>query len=350
MIKGRRSGSAVGGALAVLMLLTAAGCGGSSPALPLGSVADSGFRPPANGLPFQNYGGQLSDGVVPVNLTAADVQKMFGDQVCADAQLRRCDLIPEAQAWLTDTNEAMSGGHCYGFSVLSELLWLGQEQASSFGAPATTALQVDSNQTLQRQIAYDWALQTLESVQASRVTGTPNQILAKLEQVLKPHPAQTYTLTFWKRDGSGGHAVTPYEVVNKGGGMFQVRIYDNNWPDDQTRAISFDTKADTWRYDGGRQSKRTGLAVRRRRQHPDHLSVADCTRAGHATLPVLRQGTSQRDLEGGRQHRRNHVGRQPHRTCQRGRHRRRRTSARLHQREPGQPDPRRPPQPRDLGR
>ena len=248
MIKGRRSGSAVGGALAVLMLLTAAGCGGSSPALPLGSVADSGFRPPANGLPFQNYGGQLSDGVVPVNLTAADVQKMFGDQVCADAQLRRCDLIPEAQAWLTDTNEAMSGGHCYGFSVLSELLWLGQEQASSFGAPATTALQVDSNQTLQRQIAYDWALQTLESVQAQRVTGTPNQILAKLEQVLKPHPAQTYTLTFWKRDGSGGHAVTPYEVVNKGGGMFQVRIYDNNWPDDQTRAISFDTKADTWSY------------------------------------------------------------------------------------------------------
>jgi hypothetical protein len=42
--------------------------------------------------------------------------------------------------------------------------------------------------------------------------------------------------------------VTPYEVVNKGGGMFQVRIYDNNWPDDQTRAISFDTKADTWTY------------------------------------------------------------------------------------------------------
>ena len=85
-------------------------------------------------------------------------------------------------------------------------------------------------------------------MQAKRITGTPNQILAKLEQVLKPHPSQTYTVTIWKRDGSGGHAVTPYEVVNKGGGMFQVLIYDNNWPD-QTRAISFDTKADTWTYD-----------------------------------------------------------------------------------------------------
>ena len=230
-------------------VLLAVGCSSSSrPSTPIGTVADSGFRPPANGFPFQNYGAELSDGAVPINLTAADVQKLFGDGVCADARLRRCDLIPEAQAWLNDTNEAMAGGHCYGFSVLAELLWLGQENASNFGAPKTPALEVDANLALQRQIAYDWALQTLESVQAKRVTGTPNQVLAKLEQVLKPHPSQTYTVTIWKRDGSGGHAVTPFEVVNKGGGMFQVLIYDNNWPD-QTRAISFDTNADTWTYD-----------------------------------------------------------------------------------------------------
>ena len=231
-----------------LTLSVVAGCGGSSPSIPIGTVADSGFRPPANGLPFQNYGAELANGGIPVNLTAADVQKLFGDGVCVDARLRRCDLIPEAQAWLADTNAAMSGGHCYGFSVLAELLWLGQVKPASFGATATTGLQVDANEALQRQIAYYWALQTLQSVQAQRVTGTPNQVLAKLEQVLKPHPAQTYTLTFWKRDGSGGHAVTPYEVVNKGNGMFQVYIYDNNWPN-QIRSISFNSKADSWTYD-----------------------------------------------------------------------------------------------------
>ena len=232
-----------------ISVLVAAGCDSSSPSsIPIGRVADSGFRPAANGLPFQNYGAALSDGATPVNLTAADIQKMFGDGVCADARLRRCDLIPEAQAWLNDTNKAMSGGHCYGFSVLAELLWQGQVNASSFGATKTPALEVDTNQALQRQIAYDWALQTLESVQAKRITGTPNQILSKLEKVLTPHPSQTYTVTIWKRDGSGGHAVTPFEVVNKGGGTFQVLIYDNNWPD-QTRAISFDTKSDTWTYD-----------------------------------------------------------------------------------------------------
>ena len=232
-----------------ILVLVAAGCSSSSPSsTAIGKVADSGFRPPADGLPFQNYGVELADGAIPVNLTAADVQKMFGDGVCADARLRRCDLIPEAQAWLNDTNKAMSGGHCYGFSVLAELLWQGQVNVSNFGAAKTPALEVDTNQALQRQIAYDWALQTLESVQAKRVTGTPDQILSKLEKVLKPHPSQTYTVTIWKRDGSGGHAVTPFEVVNKGGGTFQVLIYDNNWPD-QTRAISFDTKSDTWTYD-----------------------------------------------------------------------------------------------------
>ena len=237
----------VGAVAVTLSLLVAAGCGGSSPSTRIGTVADSGFRPAANGLPFQNYGAALSDGAVPVNLTAADVQKLFGDRVCADAKLRRCDLIPEAQAWLNDINQAMAGGHCFGFSVLAELVWQGKLNVHTLGAATTTGLAIDDNQTLQRTIAYDWALQTLQSVQATRVTGTPDQILAKLESVLKPHPSQTYTIALWKRDGSGGHAVTPYAVENKGSGKFQVMIYDNNWPG-QTRAINFDTKANTWTY------------------------------------------------------------------------------------------------------
>ncbi len=121
MIRGWRGLVAVGLTLP-LSLVVAVGRGGSPASPPIGTVADSGFRPAANGLPFQNYGAELSDGSVPVNLTAADVQKLFGDGVCADATLRRCDLIPEAQAWLNDTNQAMSGGHCFGFSVLSELV------------------------------------------------------------------------------------------------------------------------------------------------------------------------------------------------------------------------------------
>src|SRR5262249_54391847 len=210
----KRQVRAIGVLSASLALLVAAlaACSSSSPSTPIGTVADTGFRPPQNGFSFQNYGNSLSNGAAPTNLTAADVQKLFGDGVCADAQLRKCDLIPEAQAWLESTNEAMAGGHCYGFSVLAALIWDGKVKVSTLGAGNATSLAIDNNLPLQRDIAYDWALQTLDSVQSERTVGSPNQILDKLRQVLKPNPSQTYTIAFWKRDGSGGHAVTPYAV------------------------------------------------------------------------------------------------------------------------------------------
>jgi hypothetical protein len=245
MIGHRRASGAVGVTLA---LLAVAACSGSSPSRPIGTLADAGFRPGPNGLPFENYGSVLANGATPIDMTAHDVQLMFGDAVCADAKLRKCDLIPEAQAWLDSTNQTMAGGHCYGFSVLAELLWQRKLNVNTLGAAATTGLDIDNNQSLQRLIAYDWALQLLDSVQSRRITGSPNTILDKLGKVLKPHPSETYTIAFWKRDGSGGHAVTPFAVENKGGGKVNVLIYDNNWPG-QTRAISFDTKANTWTYD-----------------------------------------------------------------------------------------------------
>jgi hypothetical protein len=173
---------------------------------------------------------------------------MFGTRVCADAGLGKCDLIPEAQAWLESTNQAMSGGHCFGFSVTALLLWQQKVTANTYGAADAPGLAIDANQSLQRRIAYDWTLQLLPSVQAGRITGTPNQILAELRKVLAPHPSDTYTIAIWKSDFTGGHAVTPYAVQNEGNGKFKVLIYDNNWPD-QVRAISFDTKTDTWYYD-----------------------------------------------------------------------------------------------------
>jgi hypothetical protein len=245
MVRRRRITVALGVTVALLAVVA---CTGSSPSTPIGTVADAGFRPDRNGLPFENYGGVLSGGDTPTNLTAHDVQLMFGDGVCADAKLRRCDLIPEAQAWLDTTNRQMAGGHCYGFSVLAELLWQRKLNARTLGAAVTTDLNIDNNPALQRLIAYDWALQLLDSVQSKRTTGTPNQILAKLRKVLRPNPSETYTIGLWKHDGTAGHAVTPYAVENQGGGKFNVLIYDNNWPG-ETRAISFDTKANTWTYD-----------------------------------------------------------------------------------------------------
>jgi hypothetical protein len=238
-----------------LALPALAGCSGPSksaapPTPAVGVVADSGFRPGPNGFTFVNYGDQLPDGfTTPTNLTPADVKAIFGSGVCADAAIGKCDLIPQAQAWMDQMNQEMADGHCFGFSVVADLVWANKINTSAYGAPTINNLAIDNNTSVQSTIAQAWTYQTLASVQAKKITGDPNKILTKLIQVLKPHPSETYTVTIWKSDGTGGHAVTPYEVDYKGNGQYQVLIYDNNWPDDATRAISFDTTNDTWSYD-----------------------------------------------------------------------------------------------------
>ena len=238
---------AIGAVSLAVVTLAFASCSSSpAPPPPIGVVADSGFRPTPDGLPFANYGEQLADGTTPTNLTVAEMRTMFGDSVCANAGAGGCDLIPEARAWLESTNQLMAGGHCYGFSIAAELLWQDKLDVNNFGVPANAGLD-DNNQMLQRTLAYGWAMQLLPAVQSREIDGTPNQILNRLRSVLRPHPSETYTVAIFKPDFTGGHAVTPYAVENKGNGQFNVLIYDNNWPG-QTRAIAIDTKADTWTY------------------------------------------------------------------------------------------------------
>src|SRR4051794_15116135 len=213
----------------------------------IGRIADSGFRPTDHGFPFENYGNVLRDGTRPINMTSEELRRMFGDDVCADPATGRCDLIPEARAWLEATNKEMAGGHCYGFSVAAQLLWQRQLDPGKFGATDVRKLAISNNQLLQRSIAYDWAMQLLDSVRSKEVTGSPTKILNTLRAALVPNPPETYTIAIFKPDWSGGHAVTPYSVEDKGDGKFDVLIYDNNWPG-TTRAINFDTKADTWTY------------------------------------------------------------------------------------------------------
>ena len=137
---------------AALPLLALAACSSSSPPK-VGVVADSGFRPGPNGFTFQNYGDTLSDGAVPTNLTPADVQALFGDAVCADAAVGKCDLIPEAQAWMDQMNQEMAGGHCFGFSVAADLVWQNKLNTSTYGAPTINGLAIDNNASLQSTIA-----------------------------------------------------------------------------------------------------------------------------------------------------------------------------------------------------
>lgn len=252
-------------ALTIIVLLLISGCsgGGSKRSTSTGSlshdqliqtaagesytpkgklVADMGFRPENDGFGFQNYG----DGPYK-NMVSDDVRSLFGDGVCAYLSGDTCDLTPQAEQWMEQTNKDMAGGHCYGFSVAALLFYAKQQSQSDYGADATPDIKLDGNEGIQRNIATTWAFQTLPDVRTAQLTGTPNEILDALIKALTPKADELYTLGIFKADGTGGHAITPYAVEDKGDGRYAVLVYDNNYPN-VTRAVLFDKNANSWGY------------------------------------------------------------------------------------------------------
>ena len=102
---------------------------------------------------------------------------------------------------------------------------------------------------MQREIAYSFVFQGFDPVRSGVIAGTPNDVLDKLIEILKAgaNTTEVYTIGFFRADGQGGHAVTPFAVENRGNGIYAVAIYDNNYPK-ETRAILFDRNANTWNY------------------------------------------------------------------------------------------------------
>ena len=96
-------------------------------------VADLGFRPEVNGFQFENYG--KSDAT---NLTPAEMQRIYGDAVCASKANDQCILTPPAEQWMNQQNQGMEGGHCYGFSVAALSMFAGVIDPANYGG--TTAI------------------------------------------------------------------------------------------------------------------------------------------------------------------------------------------------------------------
>lgn len=209
-------------------------------------VADLGFRPEANGFGFPNYGGQGE-----TNLTPNDVQRLFGDGVCVSVEGGQCVLTPPGEQWLQQINEAMAGGHCEGMAVLSNLFYTGKANAADFGADSVPALEIAGNEALQREIAFWWATQATQPARSGIVEQTPSGVVNTLMTSLAagPEGGDQFAVGIYKRDRTGGHAITPYAVEDKGDGIYWIMVYDNNYPG-EARAIEVDTKSDTWRYSG----------------------------------------------------------------------------------------------------
>ncbi len=207
-------------------------------------LADLGFRADANGFAFPNYGGNIQ----VTNLTPADMRRLLGDVVCARISGDTCDLIPEVQQVMDTFNGSMNGGHCEGMAVLSTLFFAGQLNDTDFGQTTTPTLNLDSNAKLQREIAYWFSTQFLKVIRdASIKDKTPKDIVSFLVQAMQAKK-EYYVVHIFQPGYKGGHAITPYEVLDMGGGIDRIMVYDNNWPKDNNRYIQVDTNANTWSY------------------------------------------------------------------------------------------------------
>ncbi len=206
--------------------------------------AHAQFEVQRDGFPFQNYTNESN----PVNLTSAEVWRMFGDAVCATGSGEQCRLTPQAQRWMQQTSESMNGGHCEGMAVMSLRLFTGDDDPGNYvqGATSTGELTLDGNEQLQREIGYWFALQGVAPVSSAEQRVAPSQIVELLNTSFSGS-GPVYTLGFYKRGFREGHAVTPIRIESVDQDVVNIIIYDNNFPN-QERALEVNIAQETWSY------------------------------------------------------------------------------------------------------
>ncbi len=243
--------------------------------IPQGTViADSGFRPYPHGFPVPNwgsnesfaenamvYGGaarvtleqlQKGEAAGPAPLNALALRRTLGDGVCRDAKsidpkTGNCDLILGAELLAQMVESSALGGHCFGIAAAAAALYNGQIPANQVGASGLglNALNPMGNPATQT-ITRLFATQYLDpNVLPDAIAGqSPTQLVRTLIQTL---PSGTVPFVLTVAGSVGGHGITPYAVLDRGNGLYDIAVYDNNFPL-RALAVTVDTTTDSFVY------------------------------------------------------------------------------------------------------
>lgn len=216
----------------------------SSIFLDAANISDSGFRPDVDGFGFENYGEHPDT----VDLTAIEMQRMFGGQVCASEAAGQCILTYPAERWMNQAISAMKSGHCEGIAVLSGLMYYNQTDPGLFEGDRTINLSLQ-NSRLQREIGYWWTTQVTSPGGARKVLESPRAVLETLAAAFAGgrKADEWWVMGIYLPDGSGGHAITPFAVEESGNGTARIFVYDNNWPK-ESRYVEVDLVNNSWSY------------------------------------------------------------------------------------------------------
>lgn len=236
-------------------------------------IADSGFRPYPHGFPIPNWGSPESfvnsqlvygtpsrlsldayekgDVQPPQPLNALSLRRTFGDGVCRDPKTidpktGDCELIFGAQLLAELIETGSLGGHCFGLAAAAQGLYNGQIPANQVGASglginAANPMGNPAVQTITRLYGAQYFNPT---VPAALAGFSPTEVLNTLIRDLQGGTAP-YVLTVI--NSQGGHGITPFAVLDRGEGIYDIAVYDNNYPM-RARAVTVDTNDDTFTY------------------------------------------------------------------------------------------------------
>ncbi|GDX32639.1 hypothetical protein LBMAG15_15740 [Actinomycetes bacterium] len=237
-------------------------------------IADSGFRPYPHGFPIPNWGSAqdlASSSLVfgiPERLTLTQIQKgeyrdppplnslalrrALGDGVCRDAKAidpktGACDLILGATLLAQSIESAGLGGHCLGIAAAAAALYNGQLPANQVGASglginAANPMDDRAIQTITRLFGTQYLNpDMLDQVKEGQ---SPTEVVQTLINTL-PSGQVPFVLTLYGT--GGGHGITPYAVLDRGNGLYDIAVYDNNYPF-RALTLTIDTVANTFVY------------------------------------------------------------------------------------------------------
>lgn len=248
-------------------------------------IADSGFRPYPHGFPIPNWGAPQSfissqlvygtpsrlsfdtyaKGKVqpPAGLNALSLRRTFGNGVCRDPKTidpktGDCELIFGAELLAQMIEGAALGGHCYGFAAAAQALYNGQLPANQVGASglgvnAANPMGNPAVQTITRLFGTQLFNRNIQDL--NRASSSPTEVINTLIRDLAGGTVP-YILAIFNEEG--GHMITPFAVLDRGAGINDIAVYDNNFPM-RARAVTVDTNADSFTYTSGLNPSSPGI-------------------------------------------------------------------------------------------
>lgn len=254
------------------------------------------FSPKPNGFGFENGFINKPADVRPTDLNADYYIYVYGQEQACMSPTGECVLKPSLQKDMENQRQTgLHEGNCYGMSVASLRLLLGQDYSgkklpSDFqsGVDKTFELQSGNDPVRQYIVTY-FLMQAFAG--DGRVGGTPVEVLDKLIEATNAGNGgdigkYAASLNFFEtKDGkfSGGHSVLPYKVDNKYGNEYWIYVYDNNYPNDNERVVKINRAQNSWVYEGA--TTKPGEAVSEYRGDADTKSIMFDTLASLESRP-----------------------------------------------------------------